>query len=306
MSLLRDIQDAAVDSTVSISDLLRRCKVLAARLGHEQLSQWVDRELNGYESHKELPPYRIIQAGARGDFAGYFGRILKNAPIPSLLLPERLRYLATTVYATEPIGSMAHTAAATDVHNLVVDWPADVIVAYGGDIYENFTCISARQVISSGAIAGILDTVRSRILNFVLEIEAVAPGAGEGGPGKPAVPQDAVTQIFHTIIYGDVGSVASGSRGFVQHSSLGVRKGDLESLKDYLGTLGIGPGDLSALENALGDDAEDDTSQGLGKRATTWMADMIQKAAAGIWKIGLQVAPSILTKALTQYLGLSR
>lgn len=304
MSLLRDIQGAALDSNVSISDLLRRCKVLAARLGHEELSQWVDRELNGYESRDELPPYRIVHAEARGDFVGSFGRALRNAPIPPLAVPKHLQHLATTVYLTEPISSLAHTAAAAEKHNPVVNWPPDVIAVYGRQIFEDFACLSARQVIPSGAIAGILDIVRSRILSFVLEIEAVAPDAGEARPGEPAIARDDATQIFQTAIYGDVGSLASGSRDFVQHSDLGVRKGDMESLRDYLGRSGIAPSDIGDLEAALGDDAEDDTSHGLGKRAAAWMANMIQKAASGVWETSLRVAPTLLTRALTQYLDL--
>lgn len=56
MSLLRDIQQAAVDSSIPLSDLLRKCTLLAARLQNDELRSWVARELNGYESADELPP----------------------------------------------------------------------------------------------------------------------------------------------------------------------------------------------------------------------------------------------------------
>jgi len=41
MSLLREITDAAVDTSVEISTLLRKCKVLAARLGNKEFDSWV-------------------------------------------------------------------------------------------------------------------------------------------------------------------------------------------------------------------------------------------------------------------------
>jgi hypothetical protein len=55
MTLLRDIQEAALDSKVNLADLLRKCKVLAARLKHEEFATWVDWELNGYPERKMLP-----------------------------------------------------------------------------------------------------------------------------------------------------------------------------------------------------------------------------------------------------------
>ena len=52
MTLLREIQADAVDTNVDISVLLRKCKVLAARLGNKEFNLWVERELNGYTSRE--------------------------------------------------------------------------------------------------------------------------------------------------------------------------------------------------------------------------------------------------------------
>ena len=53
MTLLRQIQDSAVDGQCPISTLLRKCAVLAARLEHDELRRWVSSELNGYERADE-------------------------------------------------------------------------------------------------------------------------------------------------------------------------------------------------------------------------------------------------------------
>jgi hypothetical protein len=50
MSLLREIQNAAVDKNTDVCTLLRQCKILAARLGNEVFKRWVENELNGYDS----------------------------------------------------------------------------------------------------------------------------------------------------------------------------------------------------------------------------------------------------------------
>ena len=72
MSLLRDIQDAAVDSRTSLPALLRRCKILAAHLGNAEFKAWVDAELNGYASKEAVPPYRVMTVHSKGHFSGPF------------------------------------------------------------------------------------------------------------------------------------------------------------------------------------------------------------------------------------------
>ena len=89
MSLLRQIQDATVDPKYQLADILRMCKILAARLGHNDFKKWIEQELNGYENLEQLPDYRILRnLGCRGNFFGSFGAGIKNAPIPTTYLPE--------------------------------------------------------------------------------------------------------------------------------------------------------------------------------------------------------------------------
>ena len=70
MGLLSEIQDAAVDGTFDLETLLRKCRVLATKLKHEELKNWVACELDGYPSDIPLPGYRKCSGYAifrRGD-----------------------------------------------------------------------------------------------------------------------------------------------------------------------------------------------------------------------------------------------
>ncbi len=73
MSLLRDIQNAAVDPDTDVATLLSKCKILAVRLGSEEFKGWVDHELNGYDRVEDQPEYRILDTESYGHFAGPFG-----------------------------------------------------------------------------------------------------------------------------------------------------------------------------------------------------------------------------------------
>src|SRR4051794_33325572 len=95
MTLLREIQAAAVDSSVNLPDLLRKCKILGVRLGSAELKAWVDHELSGYPDVDNLPPYRVLEVQSYGSFAGGFGARLNNVPIPSGSIPKEYKHLVT-------------------------------------------------------------------------------------------------------------------------------------------------------------------------------------------------------------------
>lgn len=58
-SIIEQIQRDALDRSVPVSDLLRRVKLAATKLGLGVVEDWVEHELNGYKD-TPLPDYRII------------------------------------------------------------------------------------------------------------------------------------------------------------------------------------------------------------------------------------------------------
>lgn len=69
------------------------------------------------------------------------------------------------------------------------------------------------------AIVALIDTIKTRVLNFCLEIEAEAPDAGEAPLNAPPISQDKVTQVFNTYITGTVQNVATGGSHFNQQAT---------------------------------------------------------------------------------------
>lgn len=196
MSLLKQIQDATIDRKLQLGDVLRMCKILAARLKHPAFNEWISQELNGYEDRKKLPDYRILKdLDCRGDFFGPFGSGLKNAPISSISLPEEFReavstkYVLLSVSALESVVSQANQGNKSILHAL---WKADAVTLLGSNIYDSMVCGQAWTDVPTSAFVAILDTVKSRILDFVLAIETEAPDAGEAEPGEKPLPEGLV------------------------------------------------------------------------------------------------------------------
>src|SRR6185312_6987548 len=135
-SLLREIQSDATDSGASLEALLRKCLVLASRLKHEKLREWVNHELNGYRDGAELPDYRITHGLCMGHFSGAFGSGLKNAPIPAQNIPEEFREFLTTVKMHEGIAGIEQLIRDHTSSNLHFAWPAEASSMFGHQIYE--------------------------------------------------------------------------------------------------------------------------------------------------------------------------
>lgn len=219
MSLVREIQSAAVDSSVPLPTLLRKCKLLSARLGSEELKRWIDAELNGYERREDLPSYRILQVHSKGDFSGSFQSTLQNANIPLSCMPEQLRESLGHSYLMMPIASLEATLAGGEAGSLREPWNPDIVAHYGDNIYEGMNCIQAWKVIPKIAVVAVLDTVRTRVLNFALEIEAANPEAGEAPANERPIPEEKVQHIVNTYISGNVQNIANASPGVRQHAN---------------------------------------------------------------------------------------
>ena len=213
MSLLREIQNDAVNSKVKVSDLLRKCKILAARLGNDNFKIWIDSELNGYTSNESLPAYRILNVTSKGHFTGVFGSSLRNVDIPSVCFSIEHHEDMTNSFLMSPIAELEVLVGESlkKGKNLRDPWNTNFVALFGGKIYKNYTCMQAWKEISSSQVFGIIDTIKTKILNFVLEIEMINKDAGDVEVNSNPIPQDKVSQIFNINVSGNVQNLASGN-----------------------------------------------------------------------------------------------
>jgi hypothetical protein len=213
MSLLREIQNDAVNSDVKVSDLLRKCKILAYRLGNIDFKNWVEYELNGYPKDiiDILPDYRILNnVNSKGHFSGAFGSELRNADMPTFNLPEVLQESLSEANFYSPIATLENLAS-SDSSVLTQDWKPIIIAHYGANMYEGYVCMQAWKIIPTSFVIGMVDTIKTKILNFVLDIEMINKDAGDVEINSNPIPQEKVSQIFNITISGNVQNLASGN-----------------------------------------------------------------------------------------------
>ncbi len=164
MSLLREIQDAAVDGTTPLAVVLRKCMVLAARLGHEPFKKWGDEELNGYPPDADLPEYRrIADLISIGSLAEPLGRQLKNAPLALAPVPPHVRDRYEKAEFREGVAKLADMATPQEGGGkLAARWPGDLVSLVSDKYYQGYVLLEAYIEIPRSAVVGVLETSSAR------------------------------------------------------------------------------------------------------------------------------------------------
>ncbi|MCJ7791600.1 MAG: hypothetical protein MUP49_04245 [Dehalococcoidia bacterium] len=306
MSLLSEIQADVTEANADIAAVLRKCKVLAVKLGNKDFQSWVDYELNGYPSENETPDYRIIKhIPSYGHFIGIGWSQLNDYPIPISAIPEKYREAISTLYLTEPISYYSSLIAQFSGEPTINwGWNPDFIAYLRDKILSRFQLTSAWQSISTSSLVALIDTVKNRVLNLVLEIEAVAPNAGEPSKGEKPIPEERVQQVFNTVILGGSAQIAAGNQTIKHDTDIKIIQNDFDSLRRFLSSLKVGEDSIRELREAIQEDEKNQKETAFGKRVQNWLEKMISKAADGSWQIAKSVAANLLTIALKKYFGI--
>jgi hypothetical protein len=229
MSLLRDIQNDLASQGGDVTAVLRKCKILAARLGSREFADWVNWELGGYPDQQATPEYRRLAITYYASFSNSAWRV-PDAPVPLQIIPEQHRASFQEIEFRDGIAkaiSLAENGAS-------IPRP-ELIFAIQGRMYPTMDCHGVTGRIAGVEFVQLLSAVKSRILDFSLEIEAANPDAGEAAPNTQPVPPEKLQPIVNNFL-GSVGNVAQQSHNFSQSATAAIQPQDLATLVKELTT----------------------------------------------------------------------
>ncbi len=200
--LIDEIQRESLDRQIPIEDLLRRVKLAAAKLGLEQIEDWVDQELNGYKN--EIPEYRII-----------LGKPVALNPVRGWIPlggdPKLISFLSQR--------SMPHSVS--HLRNMVDEWRGSShgVLAIDPQVEANILAklsvpmTGIGSEISRSAIVSVLDTVRSRVLQWAIDVEKLGiRGEGMSFSREEKIMAQTTTNTFHIGSIGNfAGNLGSGN-----------------------------------------------------------------------------------------------
>lgn len=225
MTLLREIQTEVAKANSDLGAVLRKFKILAVRLKSQEFGQWISWELDGYPDGQQVPPYRKLNAQ-------YFANFMKagwNAPKQPFLWPVLGKDAYDKLNPVEFRDGIAKVQALSK--GGIVPRP-ELGLLVQGKMYPDLNCVGAWMEIGGNEFQQLLSAVRTRVLDFVLEIEGANPNAGEAEPDTEPVPPEGLQPIIQNVFHGSVGNVAQNSQQFTQTAQLGrdrARGGPVDS-----------------------------------------------------------------------------
>ncbi|MGB3680933.1 MAG: hypothetical protein WA990_00445 [Rubrobacteraceae bacterium] len=306
--MLRQLQEDILNPDRALPDILRKAKVLAYRMDVPEFKQWVNRELDGYAGNDvQLPDYRNFPVSNYGNFWCAGAVHIRNSPIPTYGLPEFVKQFAGRVELRQGVAALAGLNFEEN-HSLQMPWPPDLIAYVGGvgQIRPDCALQSAWQLLGKNQLDDILNTIRNRLLTFVLELEEQFPELAGSEKTSEDVPQEQAGELFQSVvIHGGQNVVGGGSQLAQTINQPSLSSQDLVALLEYVrGIGGVAEEDVVELEEALEADEEPSESGGFGTRVNAWLGKMAAKsaesAAGTVATQGVQYA----AKAIAQYYGL--
>lgn len=299
MDLITQLQHDVIDTNNSISTALRRAQVLAYRLKINEFKNWVESELNGYQDKLDkLPDYRRCSSVIiKGSFSGVTG-IANNVEIPiSHLSKDKIeRFREVSLFQ----GIKAYESIIEDKSNGTVSQhiPVDIAMSFFSGVYQGMQCISARMEFPKSALVELLDTVRNRLLSFVLELQSEFPNLTSSDEKLSDIPSERAQSIFNYYIYGDNSIINSGQDNDIKIQQ-NVVQNDIESLIKTLTSFGLSGEDITKLEESITDD-EDQPGRGIGPKTKKWMESFKQKSGDAV----SQTIIDLTLKSISSYFGL--
>ena len=204
--------------------MLRKCKILAARLGSEAFAHWVEWELNGYPESQPTPDYRRLGVRCYADFMNSAWRYTKQ-PLLMAVVPQEFRDALQHLEFREGIAKITSLVSTGGL----IDRP-DLALLIQGRMFPNMNCMAAYMETTGSEFEQLISAIKNRILDFVLQIEAENPDAGEAPLNSQPVPYEKLQPLVNNVFYGAVGSLAQNSDHFTQAANIWIQPQDLARL----------------------------------------------------------------------------
>ena len=162
-SLVNQLQREALDRSVRTADLLRKALVAARKLNIEDIQPWLKSELNGYTNSEEIPEYRSVR-----------GEIKAFNPYNGIWMPIMFPESSANLHRSLTNRKCGQSVA--ELEDLLASESRMLTMPYSSEVSARLTRMidldSLPVLVVSGAkLRGILDTTRTAVLEWALQLE---------------------------------------------------------------------------------------------------------------------------------------
>lgn len=302
MKLLTELIAELSTPQPSLIDALVKTKVLLHRVGRKDLVEWVNHEINGYPDEAQLPSYRIVPAQVKGNITNN-AYTYNDHPLPTMHLTPTQRKGLEELDMRDSI-AVLEGMAKHDKQGLQRPLPLEYGTHFNKALSNGYKVQQAWCDIGIGRLAQITAQVRSKLLDFLLELsEKIGADMSEEDVKRVAQSPETAS-MFNNAIFGDNVTILVGNHS-QQTVQIEVGKGDFNALAELLRVNKVTESDVGGLKLAVEADAltPEVEQKSLGPRVKEWLSSMLAKAVDASWQIEVGVAGGLLTNALQKYYG---
>jgi hypothetical protein len=222
--LLDDIITLLGDDGASLTEALLKTKVLLHQIGKKDLAQWVNNELSGYPEATKVPDYRIIPSQVLANFANMAYRYT-NHPIPLDHLKPNERDSIEKTRMWQSLSVFEQMISSSKDGKITRQIPMELCPYLRKGLDSSYHIDSAWCVMSVHDIKGICTQVRSRLLDFLLEVkDNVGEVTTESELREKSSSLDA-QNLFNNAIFGPGATILIGHRSSITgHQTITVNE----------------------------------------------------------------------------------
>lgn len=300
MEIIDQLIEELTDKNAKLVDTLIKAKVLAFKLKNQPLKDWLEHEINGYGT-APLREYRVTSCQITGTISDGF-TTAKNYPVPLGGFGEKLRKIMTTWNVDISISALEKFTV-EDNRTVGKVIPPELYSDLSLSLGNGYAVIYARQEVSVTQIVQILTSIRSKLLDFLLQLNEEVGEVEDVKAFVQGPAQDKVNSLFNSTVFGDNTTIIVGDRNTQTVHNITVTKGNLQSLERLFSEHGISVEDIAVLKSVIDKDNPKPDKKEFGDKVKAWMKTMMGKAVDSSWKISLGVAGKLLADAIGQYYG---
>jgi hypothetical protein len=298
MLLLDEIITILSDQNGSLEAALLKTKILMRQLGHKELSAWVNSELSGYPDGADVPSYRCVHTTPHASVI-LDGWRWNDTLLPFSTLSDGLRENVTKLNIGSSIGTIEEQVKTYRQKNtgLVRQLSPDYMPALAKALAKGAVILAAWCEVNMAEVEAIVIQVRSRLLDFCLEVQEKL-----GGVSEQELPTKAATidtpGMFNTIVNG--GTVFFGTANIHVNNN----QGDIEGLLNEVAKLGYDKIELEELRQAVLEDKSKNQTPTITEGETSkWYLKALKKAGKGVVDAGVDIVSKVISESLKNYGG---
>jgi AbiTii-like protein len=226
MNMIDQIIEDLADSSKSLMGPILKTKVLASRIGNQEIVDWADRESTGYRDRSDsIPAYRVGRAVYKATLQQ--GSVTQpDTPLPLMIFDDETRQQFFTPRIEESVSALELMAErGKDGGNMRKEYAADICQMLTTRIQNNATLkIRIRtltMIADISEVVQVLAAIRVKLLDFMIKLEKELPlleKALKSIGSMKEEEQEKVANLFNQIIIvnGDHNNVTSGKDLTVQ------------------------------------------------------------------------------------------